>query len=286
MAGGGDGEDRSGKGGGGEEPEERTDGWMTSYSDLVTLLMTFFVLMFAISNVDSSKASLLFAALSRDGLTAEQFMELQEPFDFTDDPYSDSFPIDSSHTTDPDDGQDAGGEELGNEQLTLLYEAIGGYINNNGLGDRLSLMFDGEFILLTLANDIWFVSGRADITAQMRDSASEIALLLAETFDEKNPFVIVVDGHTDNVPVNYNSQYRSNWNMSMDRASNFIELLITISGLDPYYFQARGNGEYHPIDTNDTDEGRQANRRVEVKISLALNEDGSAVVPRSTSANS
>ena len=68
-------------GGGGEEPEERTDGWMTSYADMVTLLMTFFVLMFALSNADTEKATLFMAALSRDGLTAEQFMDIQDRFD-------------------------------------------------------------------------------------------------------------------------------------------------------------------------------------------------------------
>ena len=281
MAGGGDSQEGgSGRGGGGEEQEERTDGWMATYADMVTLLMTFFVLMFAISNVDSSKAAMLFAAFSREGLTAEQFMELAEPFEVSEDPWDTLISV-GPEEPNPEDNSNVPPEigSLGNKELTELFEAIDSYIDDNSLGDRLSLMFDGEFILLTLVNDIWFVSGSAEITPQMRESATEIAHLLAETFNIDNPFAIIVDGHTDNVPVNPISRYKSNWHVSMDRAANFLELLLFESGLDPYYFQARGNGEHHPIASNDTPEGRQANRRVEVKISLALGDDGSSWLP-------
>jgi len=73
-------------GGGEQEEEARTDGWMTTYSDMVTLLLTFFVLMFALSNVDNERVEMFFAALSRDGLSAEQFMEIQarHDIDFSD----------------------------------------------------------------------------------------------------------------------------------------------------------------------------------------------------------
>ena len=67
-------------GGGDGEQEERTDGWMATYADMVTLLMTFFVLMFALSNVDNAKMEMFMAAMSRDGLTAEQFWEIQDKY--------------------------------------------------------------------------------------------------------------------------------------------------------------------------------------------------------------
>jgi len=275
MAGGGDSQDdrSAGRGGGGEEPEERTDGWMATYADMVTLLMTFFVLMFAISNVDSNKAALLFAALSRDGLTAEQFMLLQPDLEPDDDPWAERFPSSPPSPSEPSpdetDGPDWG--LIGNEELEELALLITTYISENGLGDRLSLVFDGEFLLLTLANDIWFVSGSADISVPMRENAKVIARLLAETFNFDNPFEIIVEGHTDNVPIN-TARFPSNWHVSMARATNFLELLLTNSGLDPFFFQARGCGEYHPIASNDTPAGRQLNRRVEVKISLAKRE--------------
>jgi chemotaxis protein MotB len=121
---------------------------------------------------------------------------------------------------------------------------------------------------LTLANDIWFDSGRAEITPVMRETATEIAHLLAQTFNKEKPFEIVVAGHTDNVPIN-TVRYPSNWHLSKDRAVNFLEVLISESKLDPYYFYARACGQERPIASNDTVEGRQRNRRVEVMISLA-----------------
>ena len=257
---------RSGGGGGEAEAEERTDGWMATYADMVTLLMTFFVLMFAISNVDNEKAALVFAAMSREGLTAEQFFELQKEFEPSSSPEDTRFPKPQGDIGKKDDGADS--LPFGNPELEHLFNLMDDYISDNGLGDRISLQFNGEFLLLTLANDIWFESGRAEITQQSRESAAVIAHLLAQTFNDENPFDIVVAGHTDNVPI-HTARYPSNWHLSKDRAVNFLELLLDASDLDPYYFYARACGEERPIAPNDTAEGRQRNRRVEVMISLA-----------------
>jgi len=252
-------------GGGEAEAEERTDGWMTTYSDMVTLLLTFFVLMFALSNVDNEKAELFLFAMSRNGLTPEEFMEIRARYDFTDDDFLDSewnemFPAPDSGATAEDQG--------GNKALEELADAIGGYIDSAGLSDSIDLVFNGEFLMLTLKNDIWFESGRADITEEMKESAVVLAELLASTFTYDDPFEIVVAGHTDNVPI-HTVQYPSNWHVSKDRATNFLEVLIFESGLDPGFFYARACGEYRPIASNDTEEGRRANRRVEVMIGLA-----------------
>jgi len=268
MAGGNDQQDeRSGGGGGDAEPEERTDGWMATYADMVTLLMTFFVLMFAISNVDNEKASMLFAAFSREGLTAEQYLELKEKWGPpSEDPNTDRIPTPAPPGTDGEDGL-----PMGNPELDRLFDLVEEYIDANGLGDRISLQFNGEFLMLTLANDIWFRSGSAEITEEMRNSATVIGNLLAQTFNEERPFEIVVAGHTDDVPIS-SVRYPSNWHLSKDRAVNFLEVLIKESKIDPFYFYARACGEERPIATNDTAEGRQRNRRVEVMISLAREE--------------
>ena len=257
-------EDRSSGGKTQEEPEERTDAWMATYADMVTLLMTFFVLMFAISNVDNEKAAMVFAALSREGLTAEQFLEIQSEYGPpSNDPEADRFPTPSPPGLDGESNL-----PIGNPDLERLFNLVDEYISENGLGDRLSLQFNGEFLLLTLANDIWFESGRAEITEEMRKSAAVLAHLLAQTFNEDHPFEVVVAGHTDNIPIN-TVRYPSNWHVSKDRAVNFLEVLIADSDLDPGYFYARACGEERPIADNSTAEGRQKNRRVEVMISLA-----------------
>jgi len=256
-------------GGGSEEPEERTDGWMTSYADMVTLLMTFFVLMFALSNADTEKATLFMAAMSRDGLTAEQFMEIQERFDpdlFIVDEWDDLF---LAPDVDEEDGSDEDeGESEGERALRELAESLEQYIDIEGIGEDISVAFNGDFLMLTLSNDVWFDSGQAYVRPEMVSRAEVIAQLLADNFHVAEPFEIVVAGHTDNVPM-FSREFPSNWHLSAGRALNFVELLIDDSGLDPWHFYTRACGEYRPIATNNTPEGRQANRRVEVMITRA-----------------
>lgn len=263
MAGSGDDrtDERSGSGGSEEaEPEEKTDGWLTTYADMVTLLLTFFVLLFAISNVDAQKASLMFAAMSRNGLTAEEFLEINQKFHPSENP--DDTMLITPPTPEPPDPDEP---DAGNPELDALAEYLQEYINENSLGDSIKIVYNGDTIMLTLANDIWFASGSAEITEGMKDYAKVIAQMIADTHNVERPFEIVVAGHTDNVPI-HTVRYPSNWYVSMDRATNFLELLINDSGLDPAYFYARGCGETRPLASNDTAEGRQLNRRVEVMI--------------------
>jgi chemotaxis protein MotB len=233
---------------------------MATYADMVTLLMTFFVLMFAISNVDSQKASLLFAALSRDGLNAEAWAEIMYQSDVTpaDDWYADRFPLPGIPDPDPD---------AGNPELDDLFMRISMFIHSSGLGDDIALEYDGDLLLMTVANDILFTPGSAVLLEPMRESGAFLARILAETQNDENPFEIIVTGHTDNVPI-ATLRYPSNWYLSMDRATNFLSLLLRESGLDAGYFSVRGFGEERPVGDNDTPEGRQANRRVEVQVTM------------------
>jgi len=256
-------------GGGDSEQEERTDGWMATYSDMVTLLLTFFVLMFALSNVDNQKAQLFLFAMSRDGLTAEQFLEITEMYSLDDLPSGewddDMFPM-PPQSEDKFDEEER--ESAGDRALRELAEAIKDYISAEGLGEDIMVTFTGDFLMLTLSNDVWFDSGSADVSEEMTDRASILAHLLLNNFHTSTPFEIVVAGHTDNIPIE-SARFPSNWWLSNARATNFMKLLIDESGLPPWYFYARSCGEYRPIASNDTPEGRQANRRVEVMISLA-----------------
>ena len=256
-------------GGNGEEPEERTDGWMATYADMVTLLMTFFVLMFALSNVDNERVEMFLFAMSRGGLTAEQFLEIRERYELDElesGEWDDEWFPPPPHYDDYEDEEE--GETAGERALRELAEAIQDYIDFEGLGEDIVLTFNGDFLLLTLSNDIWFDSGRADISYEMRDRGRVLAQLLSDNFHTAHPFEIIVAGHTDNVPM-YSPQFPSNWYLSSARANNFLKLLIEESGLPPPYFYARACGEYRPIADNSTPEGRQKNRRVEVMISLA-----------------
>ncbi|MCL2227090.1 MAG: OmpA family protein [Oscillospiraceae bacterium] len=258
-------EGRGGGKGGDEEQEERTDGWMTTYSDMVTLLMTFFVLMFALSNVDNQRVMLFFAGMSRDGLSAQEFDRIVDMFNPGDDP--DIFIPEPGEWDDdePEDLPEFG--DFDNPELRSLYSAMVTYIGLAGIGDHIHLVFNGDFLLMTLRNDILFNSGQAIVLPEMRYIATVIAELLSGTHNPDNPFEIVVTGHTDNVPIN-TFEFPSNWHLSVRRAVSFINILIDESGIDPFFFQARGASEYRPIATNETSEGRALNRRVEVMVTI------------------
>ena len=263
-------------GGGDSEQEERTDGWMATYADMVTLLMIFFVLMFALSNVDNERAEMFLFAMSRGGLTAEQFLEIRERYDLDELVSGDWDDIDF-----PTPGQQGGdgvwddlgdddeeGETEGERALRELAEAIQSYIDIEGLGEDLAVTFNGDFLMLTLSNDVWFNSGSADISPAMRERAEVLGVLLGANWSDAEPFEIIVAGHTDNVPIN-SARFPSNWHLSNARATNFLLLLIQDSQLEPWHFYTRSCGEYRPIANNNTPEGRQENRRVEVMITVA-----------------
>ena len=258
-------------GGGDAEQEERTDGWMATYSDMVTLLLTFFVLMFALSNVDNEKAELFLFAMSRGGITADQFMEIRERYELDEleggEWDDDMFPAPGHEYEDEEGSDEPEGETAGERALRELADAIQAYIDIEGLADILGVSFNGDFLMLTLTNDIWFSPGSADITPEMRENGIMVAELLASNFNPDEPFEIIVAGHTDNVPMN-SPRFPSNWHLGNGRATSFLELLIEESGLDPWYFHTRSGGEFRPIGDNNTPEGRQQNRRVEVMISL------------------
>jgi chemotaxis protein MotB len=80
-----------------------------------------------------------------------------------------------------------------------------------------------------------------------------------------HPKKVTVTGHTDNVPI-HRPEFPSNWDLSVKRAVNFLKVLLENKQLDPRKFSATGMGEYHPVASNDTPEGRAKNRRVEVAI--------------------
>lgn len=259
-----DGQGGGSKGGGGEEPEERTDGWMATYADMVTLLMTFFVLMFALSNADNEKMEMFMIALSRDGLSVEQFWDIQDKYaDALTDEWDEFFP--SPPLSVPGEEDEEG---VGDAALAALAEAFGNYIEGEGLGEVMTLTFNGTNILLKLQGDVFFRSGSAEITERMLQTVEVFARMLDHHWEPDDPFEISVVGHTDNVPIN-TDRYPNNWYLSGMRAMNFLGELIRESGLDPGFFFAAGCGEERPVASNDTAEGREQNRRVEVMVGLA-----------------
>lgn len=116
-------------------------------------------------------------------------------------------------------------------------------------------------LIITMANDILFDSGKAKLKKNAYSVLDKIAQVLNETVPERD---IGVEGHTDTVPIKH-SGWKSNWELSSARATNVLHYLIG-KGVQPQRLSAIGYGEFKPIDTNDTKAGRARNRRVEIII--------------------
>ena len=116
-------------------------------------------------------------------------------------------------------------------------------------------------LIITMANDILFDSGKAKLKKNAYDVLDKIAAVLNETVPDRD---VGVEGHTDTVPIKH-SGWKSNWELSSARATNVLHYLLGKS-IKPQRLSAIGYGEYRPIDTNETKAGRARNRRVEIII--------------------
>ena len=131
------------------------------------------------------------------------------------------------------------------------------------IGDKQVLLeLAARGLVITMVNDILFDSGKAKLKKDAKAVLAKIAAVVKEAVPDRS---IGVEGHTDDVPIKY-SGWKSNWELSAARATSVVHYLIDECGIGPAKLSAIGYGEFRPIDTNETKEGRARNRRVEIII--------------------
>lgn len=148
----------------------------------------------------------------------------------------------------------------------LLEDRLKGEIKDNQV--KLEMMAKG--LVLTFVADIIFDSGKAKIKQDAYSILDKVAKVLKENVPGLN---IGIEGHTDNVPIKH-SGWKSNWELSTSRALSVLHYLVDDKGLAPERVSAIGYGEYKPVASNDTAEGRKSNRRVEIVILPQIKEKG------------
>lgn len=253
---------------------------MDTYGDMITLILTFFILLFSMSSVDADKWKQLVQSVTG-GVSA-----IAEPMDPGPPNYSDPVLVYASdkqgvvdastgNPVDPKNGKDtpamppkAGGEdgELNSttmQQFMELYEKLVNYIEENNMQDMVEAIRSNRLISIRFNESLFFRSGKADVLPE----ALETLDMLVPFFERYQNIIstISVEGHTDNVPIS-NSQFKDNWWLSYHRSGNVVDYLIHNTNLDPGMLLAKGYGEYKPIASNDTVEGRAKNRRVQFVI--------------------
>lgn len=251
-----------------DTPDVDTHVWLITYSDMVTLMLTFFVLLYSFSTLDNMKWKNVVTSIQG------ALGVLDGGRDLNDGPPGSS----------PGDVQLHGAEreqDINNldhvdefmkfqeemKKLENIQAQLGSYLTEKGL-TSISVNVEERGLIIRFQDSVLFARGRADILPQSVDVLNEIVTILKSTQNS-----IRVEGHTDNLPIN-TERFPSNWELSTSRATNVLRFMIN-KGLNGKQLSAVGYGEYRPLASNDSEENRRKNRRVDIVIlreSLEKNE--------------
>ncbi len=226
--------------------------WMTTYSDMVTLLLTFFILLFTMSVIDIERFQTVIISIRT------SFMGYTGIMDQTPDPFESP---DDSRTFEDGFFSEAAMLERALEAETIIAE-IEAFLAEMDLEGEVELRLDERGVVMELPDYIFFERARADL----RPEALSILDKFSDLFHrlDRN---IIVEGHTCNLPINV-PEFPSNWELSVMRAVRVTRYLVEEQELEPYRLTATGYGEYQPLEPNLTPEARSRNRRVTMVVSL------------------
>ncbi len=221
-----------------ETPKKGAPAWMTTFSDLVTLLMVFFIMILSYSTIELEKfkgavSSMKGALGILDNMKNTITNELRK-----------------SHQ----------GRENFQEQVEDKIERIRDLIPNEEVAKQIAIEMDGSGIHIRLGDNILFDPGKAELKPQAFPILKAVAKVVKNDFKQ-----IFVEGHTDDVPI-HTSRFPSNWELSAARALSVVRYLHYVEGIDASRLAAVGYGQYRPLVPNTSPENRAKNRRVEIYI--------------------
>ena len=256
------------------EPEkDNGDRWLLTYSDLITLLMIFFVVLYSMSKVDAQRFAAVAESLNKalGGGTPAKFelavsqvgpslFQTGTPSAKTTVPGNGTDPNNTAYNK-PDSGANASQGNGDTEKMTIdtIKAKLDKFAADNGIQTTLVTTIEERGLVVSIQETLLFESGSADITARARDILEKVSTVLAVA-----PNQIKVEGHTDNLPIN-TAKFPSNWELSVIRSTNVVHILQH-DGISPDRLSAAGYGEFRPISSNDTDAGRGKNRRIDLII--------------------
>lgn len=253
-----------------EEASEGLPEWFGTYSDLVTLLLCFFILLFSMATIDAQKyvqiANSLRSSfdkssggdllLTNKGQQMISITNQNNPSDTGD------LATDSEKYVKKAEGMVADAQlQQENQKMEDAANKIRDIVAEKGIADKVSVVEEKEFVMVRLDSEVFFQSGHADVLPAGQEVLSAITDVL-NLLENKD---ILVQGHTDNIPIQ-TAQFSSNWELSTARATHVVRYMVDMHGMDPSRLTATGNGEFRPIGDNETPDGRQANRRIEIRI--------------------
>lgn len=226
--------------------EHMDESWLIPYADILTLLLALFIVLYAMSTVNEDK-----------------FQELKETLNAFFSGGAGVLVSDKGITEAQDrpmTDNTANDYLFEEKKLRESQERMNEYFEEMGLSQVITTRVVKEGLLISIQDIALFDSGRAEVRAEASDLLTYLGVILAEVDNH-----VQVRGHTDNLPIN-TSHFPSNWELSMHRALNVMKKFTQIPNLEPNRFSVVGYGEYSPVVSNDSAEGRAKNRRVELLV--------------------
>lgn len=230
-----------------QNDEDGSANWMTTYSDLMTLLLVFFVLLYSFSVIDVKKFERFVVSFQGVGVLNRGAEPLDKP---------------AEHTYEVPSKQQETLQDISKpDPLYEIYLEIQQYLEANDLDVKIKVRYSKSGLALEINDEILFASGKADLKPEAIKILKDLSGFMKEL-----PYVFSIEGHTDNRPI-HNAEFDSNWELSATRAVKVVRYLTEDLNLDPRKFCAVGHGEYRPVAPNDTPENMAKNRRVTIFIS-------------------
>lgn len=229
--------------------EEHVDeAWLLPYSDMLTLLLALFIVMFAMGKVDQQKFenfSQQFKIIFKGGTGILNDSGGKSGVVV---PMEGSFSSKKKNTI------------IEQDQMAQVKNKLRQEIKNGGYQDRIGVELNSEGLSISIQDNVIFNSGDAEIL-------SKFDLVLVQISNMINPLDndIRISGHTDNIPIR-SVKFSSNWDLSYRRASNVMNFLVDIGHLKPEKFSILAYGEYNHKYDNSTEEGRARNRSVDILV--------------------
>jgi chemotaxis protein MotB len=245
----------------GKGDEDDSNRWLGTYADAVTLLMAFFILLYAMSELDVAKFEAFVAGLQAPfgNVSSESHQPMQGGLL----PETDGLQPD--HTPPPLEIVShqvvaAAREATIRQNLEEVRDALDEALEAEGLRELVEQRIEERGLRVSIASDdILFALGSIEINEVGR----QVIRTVARTLDDfTHP--LMVEGHTDDVPLE-RPDY-TNWNLSTDRAVRVLSLMVERHGLPPQRVGAVGYGEYRPLHPNDSKTNRARNRRVDIVV--------------------
>ncbi len=230
--------------------------WMDTYGDMITLVLTFFVLLFSMSTIDAAKWEALVATLT--GTPMAVVAPLNPGRSIAPDP-ADQEPEPMT----PEQVEAAEREAESVQNFDNLYQQIVELVEQKSLESMLLVERRENEIMMRFVDSMLFDTGSDNLKTDSLIIVTDIVDILEQT--QEYIRLIHIEGHTDNRPIN-NQRFHDNWDLSALRATSVGRFIMNHSDIDRTKFSVAGRGEEIPIDTNETEEGRARNRRVDIRV--------------------